>query len=212
MILAARPRVIRILLPIIGAALLAVAAGCGDDSSSSSTGPQNGPGNGADLAFVSDMIPHHEGAVEMAQVAVERSESDFVRELGNNIGRTQKQEISELNDLKQTLEDAGVEPTAMSHQMGMEMDASMLRTAEPFDQAFIDMMVPHHRDAILMAREVLAKGENADVRKLAEAIITAQATEIEEMNDFREETYGAPSPAGGVPQDGEPGGGGHSGM
>lgn len=211
MIPSARPRVIRVVLALIGTALLAVAAGCGDDDSRSSAGSQNGPGNGVDLAFVSDMIPHHEGAVEMARVAVERGDSDFVKELGNTIARTQAQEIEELKDLKRTLGNAGVEPTAMSHQMGTESDASMLRTAEPFDQAFIDMMVPHHRDAILMAREVLQKGENADVRKLAEAIISAQSTEIEEMNKFREESYGAPSPAGGVPPDGESGGG-HSGM
>ncbi len=51
-----------------------------------------------------------------------------------------------------------------------------------------------------MAQAELAKGKNAKLRALAQRIITAQAREIGEMNQWRAEWYGATSPAGGVPQ------------
>ena len=69
--------------------------------------------------------------------------------------------------------------------MGMNMDDSMLMTADPFDREFIDMMVPHHQGAIRMARVQLAKGKDPQLRKLATAIIAAQSKEIEQMNSWR---------------------------
>lgn len=220
-----RPRAPRrILLAALAVALLVFAAGCGDDDSGSSgaettsSARATGPGNGTDLAFVTDMILHHEGAVDMAKVALDRGESDFLKELAETINRTQTQEIATLRQLKSELEQNGIQPQQLSHKMDMDMGVAGLHRTEPFDQAFVDVMIPHHRDAILMAREVLENGESVEVRQLAEAIIEAQSTEIDEMNSFREDTYGAASPAGGVPDASDSDlpavgpGGGHDGM
>ncbi len=88
------------------------------------------------------------------------------------------------------------------HEMGMSSDLSSLESAKPFDRAFIDMMVPHHQGAILMARVELEQGSDEKAKALAEQIIEAQTVEIEEMNEWREKWYGEPSPAGGVPTEG----------
>ena len=92
--------------------------------------------------------------------------------------------------------------------MGMGDDASMLSEAKPFDREFIDMMISHHLGAIRMARVELEGGENPELKQLAQAIVDAQANEIDEMNTWRVEWYGALSPAGGVPAEED---GGHSG-
>lgn len=191
---------------LIAFGLLAVSvalAACGDDDESAGGGATTtAAGNGVDRAFVEEMIPHHESAVDMAEIATERGQSDFVRSLADDIIRTQNAEISTMRTIASELDSAGVEPQAGAmgeHGGGMDTDVSSLRTADPFEQAFIDMMVPHHQSAIEMARVVLDQGESAEVKQLAEQIIAAQAREIRAMNEHRTEEFGAPSPAGGVP-------------
>ena len=172
-------------------------AACGDDDSSDTAG------NGTDLAFVRDMTPHHESAVEMAKIAQERSKRPEIRRLAADIIRTQNQEIRVFGTVRTRLTEAGQKPAdlGMSHEdMGMDMDAAQLRTAKPFDREFLDMMIPHHQGAIRMAHVELAKGGDPAVQALAEDIITAQAREIDRMNRWRKAWYGAKSPTGGVPK------------
>jgi hypothetical protein len=72
-------------------------------------------------------------------------------------------------------------------------------SATATDRAFAAEMIGHHEGAIRMARLELAEGKDPEMRTLAKAIIAAQATEIEQMNAWRRDWYGAASPAGGVP-------------
>lgn len=163
------------------AAALAI-AGCGDNGGALE-GSSDVQGNGTDRAFVEGMIPHHESAVEMAKVAKQRGESPFVKKLADDIIRTQTQEISTLRNEDEGLETAGVEVGTLGmseHQMGME-DTEKLRTAKPFDEAFMKMMITHHVGAIDMAEVELAKGADPELKSLAEQIITAQTREIDAM-------------------------------
>lgn len=153
-----------------------------------------------DAGFVNDMTPHHESAIEMAEVAQRRAEHPEIARLADQIVDAQTSEIEELGQISDRLEVSDDATLGLSMEaMGMEMDAGSLETAEPFDQAFIDMMIPHHQGAIEMAQVELQDGNDAQTRKLAQRIIDAQTREIEEMNSWRTEWYGEPSPAGGVP-------------
>ncbi len=209
-----RLRALALSFLVLAAAL--VVAGCGSSDTSSSSA-----GNGVDLAFASEMIPHHTSAIAMAKIAQQRTSRSEIRTLAGNIVSSQGTEIKTLQTGKAALEKAKVTKGDMgiaAHEMGMDMDEASLKTANPFDRAFIDMMVPHHQGAIRMARVELAKGANPTLKRLAQQIIDAQAKEIGEMNSWRTTWYGAASPAGGVPAEGSTGGtatdesSGHSGM
>jgi uncharacterized protein (DUF305 family) len=203
-----------------GLTLLAVAAlapgllvaGCGeDDTSSGSTAGV--PGNGVDRAFAAAMIPHHRSAVDMAEIAEKRSSREEIKQLANAIVTSQNAEIEQLTALDRRLEDAGVDAGELGvaeHEMGMH-DASMLVDAKPFDREFVDMMIPHHQGAIRMARVELEKGQNAELKQLAQAIVDAQTEEIDQMNVWRVDWFGGLSPAGGVPTEEQESGGDHSG-
>jgi uncharacterized protein (DUF305 family) len=157
-----------------------VVAGCGSDDAPSSAAK----GNGTDRAFVAAMIPHHESAVKMAGIAQGRAESDFVKELASNIMDTQTEEIALMRAQDAELAKAGVKAGKLSveeHMMGMDEDPAMLQKAEPFDAAFIKMMIPHHEGAIEMAREELDTGEDPELKELAQNIVDAQQTEIDQM-------------------------------
>ena len=76
-------------------------------------------------------------------------------------------------------------------EMGMDMDPATLTDAKPFDRAFIDMMVPHHKGAVTMAKQLLTEGEHSKVRTIANDIIAAQTKEIAQMGEWRKAWYGS---------------------
>ncbi len=163
-----------------------------------------------DGAFVSQMIPHHESAIEMAEVAKAKAQHPEISQLANNIIASQSSEVKLMNGIQDRLfggsmdtndhGDLGMDQS----MMGMDMDLSALRNAKLFDREFIDQMIPHHQGAIRMARVDLQRGEDEATKRLATEIVGAQATEIEQMNRWRKEWYGARSPSGGVPRFDEP--------
>lgn len=192
-----------VLAAVAGLAL----AGCGDDESSSST--SGAAGNGVDRAFVADMIPHHEGAIEMAELAQQRGESPFVKQLAEDIIGSQSEEIAKMRREDEALEKAGIRRGSLrmpEHMKGMDHDASQLKTAKNFDQAFIEMMIPHHEGAIEMAKVELAKGEDPELEALAQEISDAQKREIDAMRKHLRDS----GSSDGSPPD-EEHGSGHSG-
>lgn len=190
------------ILPALVAGVLLV-AGCGEDNNADSGSTASG--NPVDRAFVAQMIPHHEDAVDMAKIAQRRGSSAYVKRLADDIVRTQTAEIATLRAADQRLENAGVTTGSLGvpeHMMGMDDDPASLKTATPFDPAFLTMMIPHHEGAIEMANAELEKGKNPQLKALAQTIITAQQREITEMRqhlpgaDMPEATGGAPAHPG----------------
>ena len=170
------------LAAVVAAGALAV-VGCGGDGSST-TSASTAKGNGTDRAFVSAMVPHHQSAVDMANIARERGQSAFVKQLADDIVSTQSEEIATLRREDAALESAGVKRGSLDvpeHAMGMDDDPAELRTAQPFDEAFLQMMLPHHVGAVEMAKAELAKGQDPELKALAQQIIDAQRREIREM-------------------------------
>ncbi len=82
--------------------------------------------------------------------------------------------------------------------VGSEAEKSMMAAMEKMSQTmravpmtgnadrdFVTMMIPHHAGAIDMARFELANGKDPAMRKLAEAIVSAQENEISEMQTWQ---------------------------
>lgn len=187
-----RRRAIAVIGAIALVVLVALAASCANDASSDESTTSQTAGNAADAVFAASMIPHHEDAIEMAQIALERTKREEIRTLAEGIISSQQEEIAILRDRLSELPSA--DPDA-DHMMDMaEMTALM--DAEPFDRAFIDAMVPHHEGAIMMAEQQLDAGQDPVLRALAEEIIDEQAVEIDQMQMWREEWFGAPADSG----------------
>lgn len=150
-------------------------------------------GDYTDRLFVDMMVPHHQGAVEMAEVALKNAEHEEILELSGGIVRTQEAEIKELKDIKKQEFGTAEVPTGISDDemrgMGMTTDPRQLAEERPFDRAFIDSMIPHHRSAIDMANVALEESDNPRIRELATNIISAQEREIARMEGWRDEWY-----------------------
>ena len=150
-------------------------------------------GEYSDAAFVDAMIPHHEGAIEMAEVALDNAEHREIETLAREIVDAQRAEIGELREIRGGLDPSGttmqMSEGEMDGMMGMSEDPRELAQSRPFDKAFMDAMTPHHESAIAMANVALEESENPEIRGLAEEIVSAQEREILQMREWREEWY-----------------------
>ncbi len=159
------------------AAALALAGCAGSDA------------NDADVAFAQDMIPHHQQAVEMSQLADGRADSDAVRDLSTDIEAAQGPEIETmtgwLEEWDAEVPDSSMQDMDMAGMMSTE-DMSALENASgpEFDQMWLTMMIEHHEGAIEMAQTQQSDGENDEAVELAETIEETQAAEIEQMEQL----------------------------
>jgi uncharacterized protein (DUF305 family) len=150
-------------------------------------------GKYSDRAFIDAMVPHHQGAIAMAEVALDNAEHEEIKELSRNIISSQQAEIEELKAIKKEEFGTSNVPMEMSQEqmrgMGMMMNPQELANREPFDKAFIDAMIPHHRSAVEMANVARQKSEVPEIKELAENIVMAQEAEIELMTHWRQQWY-----------------------
>ena len=151
-------------------------------------------GGYSDRAFIDAMVPHHRGAVEMAEVALENAEHREIRELAEDVVAAQEAEIAKLRAIKEEEFGTSEIPSGMDQgemdAMGMT-DSQELAERRPFDKAFIDAMIPHHESAIAMANAALDGSDNPEVREIARAIVGAQEKEIAQMEAWRQDWYPA---------------------
>lgn len=147
-----------------------------------------------DQHFITGMIPHHEGAIEMARRALERSKRPEVLSLAQGIIAAQTKEIG---DMRAWYADwfGSAPPTAGMgmHMEGMEGDADALAAVSDaeFDREFLSQMIVHHEMAVVMAQMLAASTARAEMRQLADAIITSQSQEIDMMRGWISAWYGA---------------------
>jgi uncharacterized protein (DUF305 family) len=165
-----------------------------DTSASASAEAGADAHNEQDVSFAQGMIPHHQQAVQMAGMAADQASSAEVKDLAARIDKAQDPEIETMSGwLKAWGEDVPADMPGMDHgdsgHSGMpgmmdteDMDELMKASGKGFDTMFLTMMVEHHEGAVEMATTEKEKGQYGPATKLADDIITAQTTEIEEMN------------------------------
>lgn len=153
-----------------------------------------------DAWFIKDMIPHHQGAIDMAKLALEKAKTDNVKTLAQNIIVAQQKEIDDMtgwysawfgslptteasttNQMPGMMDHSG---SSTEHMMSMTGDLEALAEAKDFDQTFITQMIPHHEMAIMMAKMLLTFTQRPEMINLANNIITSQTAEITAMKSW----------------------------
>jgi uncharacterized protein (DUF305 family) len=150
-------------------------------------------GQNIDQHFIVQMIPHHEGAIAMAKIALERSKRPEILSLAKGIIEAQERENADMRSWYQSWF-GSVPPEGgmgMAHMDGMSGDASALKSvsAAEFDREFIEQMIPHHEMAIMMAQMLQASTGRGEMKTLAGNIITSQSREIDMMRSWLTSWY-----------------------
>jgi uncharacterized protein (DUF305 family) len=157
-----------------------------------------GQGNSIDQHFIEQMIPHHDGAIAMAELALTKSKRPEILSLANGIIEAQKREISDMTSWYESWFNIQV-PVTNGHMMngggmmsgsnamhmdGMSGDMERLSNATDFDLEFIRQMIPHHEMAVMMAQMLASTTTRSEMKILADQIITSQSKEIEMMRSW----------------------------
>lgn len=165
-------------------ALVALAlAGCG------SAKPKH---NDADVAFAQMMVPHHEQAVQIAELAPSHASSSDVRKIAAAIDKAQQPEIETLRawlkawgEVEESPYSAHDGSDMSMHMPGMLSERTMTKLEEArgpeFDRLFLTSMIAHHKGAIAMAETEKEDGKFPGAKTLADTIISTQTAEIKRM-------------------------------
>lgn len=153
-------------------------------------------GQDFDIAYMSQMIEHHKGAIEMAEAALEASENEDVRGAAQKIIEVQTSEITQLTDWLSSWYNAEPDQAQMDmmrSDMQPMMDTAMSGMTPmagmtmPVDRSFLEGMIVHHQDAVNMSQLCLEKANEAELKTFCQGVIDTQTQEIAQYQTWLEE-------------------------
>jgi uncharacterized protein (DUF305 family) len=147
-----------------------------------------------DLQFIDTMAHHHQGAIEMSEMVLKKSNNEELKKFAQKIIDDQRKEIAEMKQWREKW--YGARPPAKNMEMPGMMDSMKMMQGEDmkmmesaigkdFDLAFLAMMSPHHEGAVAMAKDAFEKAEHQEIKTLAQNIIKAQDDEIKQMEKWK---------------------------
>jgi len=141
-----------------------------------------------DRDFVAMMVPHHQGAIDMAEAELSYGHNELLRRLAQEIIVTQQEDIAQMRlalvSAAASLSSGPEEALFLARNdaaMTRMMAAMKIKPSNDVDRDFVAMMVPHHQGAIDMAEAELSYGYNEPLLGLAQEIIATQQQEIVAM-------------------------------
>jgi len=152
-------------------------------------------GEDYDRLFLANMIAHHQGAVDMANLALTNAKHQEVKDLATAIVSAQTKEIGDMTAWQKSWSyPASSGEMMIDHSsMGMmDTNAGMMndlngKTGNEFDKAFLTQMMTHHQSAIDMASTGATNAYHQEVKDLTKGIITAQTKEILQMRQWQKD-------------------------
>ena len=145
-------------------------------------------GKNFDIAYMSMMIDHHKGAVEMSEAALKVSKDERIRKAAQEIIAVQNEEIAQLTGwLKswyQTTPNRLYMQMMRSDMKGMMDKASQAISKGSADRGFLEGMIPHHQDAVDMSGPCVKKAAKPELKAFCQTVIEVQAAEIKQFQEW----------------------------
>jgi uncharacterized protein (DUF305 family) len=150
-----------------------------------------------EAGFARDMVVHHAQAVEMAEIVRSRTRDPAILTLATDVVLTQQSQIGRFQGWLDVWELPVTGPDEAMNWMGQPTTGRMPGMAsaedvaslgelplEQMDVRFLQLMIPHHQAAILMADAIDGMTDEREVLALARGISGSQGAEIEYMRQL----------------------------
>jgi uncharacterized protein (DUF305 family) len=165
-------------------------AGCSNDSNmgmdhEGHSSEASGDLSGDDVMFLQMMIPHHQQAIDMSDLALTKSTDSELLALAKDI---RDEQAAEIVKMKAWLDKAGADLDpghSMGDSMGGMLSDSELKalesaTGKSFDLLWLKGMTGHHDGAIDMAT-MIEDADNDEIKSFGQAIVTSQSAQNKQM-------------------------------
>jgi uncharacterized protein (DUF305 family) len=179
------PRLVRIAAGALTAAVLLLPSA---GAAAASTQAERGGSDRTvrhDVTFIAMLLPHHQTAVDMANIARHKATNPQVRQLAAHIADEQSRQITQMRRWLRERDAEPMPPPGPVQEMNRQ-DIRMLRHADgnQVDRMFLMMMRPHHAQGVSEAEDELEHGRNNFALDLARTSKRDQVREIAQMNDL----------------------------
>ena len=144
----------------------------------------------ADVDFVRQMIPHHQAAVEMANIQLQYGKDEWLKKLNRWIIFAQEQEIGLMKNWLNRRDNGAVTKGAADYYgdaMEKMHHGMMIDYTGDADLDYVHGMIAHHQGAVDMASILMQRGTDPDLKPLASGIFSSQTQEIGWMEGWLEE-------------------------
>lgn len=136
-----------------------------------------------DLRYLNAMIAHHRGAMLLAEQLREKTTRPELRELAEKILADEPAAIEELYAWKR-------EWYKDARPVRDPIVANLGPAGETFDLRFLNAMIAHHEEGILMTKETRQKSSRAEVLDNADAVEAFLSGGIKSLKELRAAWYG----------------------
>ena len=139
-----------------------------------------------DIQFLDSMIAHHRQGVEMAQKAVDRSQTQEVKKKAQSMITSLKGDLSKMKSIRDDIQENAPESINMDLEGMQQVDMKELDTisAKNFDEKFLQMSIDHEKGGLEMSKEAIKHAKNAAVKEEARELSKKQMGEITELKEM----------------------------
>lgn len=187
-----------VLARMLGAlVVLAAAAGTGACATSSPPAavPPGSPGAGVpagdspDVAYLQDMVTHHQQALTLTALVPGRSTDPRLAALAEQVAARQRSEIAGFQAQLLQWEVPPPDPARAGPDIPGLADQATVdrlegRRGPAFDTLWLQSMIAHQRGAVVLSRTEVADGRSPDIIGMAQSVMTAGQTEVDRMNQL----------------------------
>jgi len=150
----------------------------------------------SEFDYLAQMIPHHQEAIDTAQIILAHSSRPEMKQFAQNIIQAQTAEIAQMKNWLNEWYPGG--DLSVSY-VPMMRDLKQLE-GNSLDQTFLQDMTKHHMGAVMMSQMLLNRNlvKHQPVQPFAQNIATNQNQEIQQMQDWLIAWFGDRNPMSGM--------------